>query len=259
MRYFTTSSIAFAALFSLATLSTSASAHIQLMFPEQRHTDQKTGPCGALNDARGDKITALEPGSKITVQWDETVEHPGHFRIMLDEDGFDFPEPTGYDDFCDPTKVNQGIHCLSDNIPDKAAMPNYSVEVTLPDIECDNCTLQVIQVMSDKPPWGPGGGNDLYYQCADITMKKGGGAGGGGAGGAGGGAASSSAATGAGGGASSSSGGDGGAGDGGSGGGGEESGCGFKVGAKEGSGLGAVLVALGLSALASRRRRRGAR
>lgn len=252
MRHLATSALTLAAVLSL---SSYASAHLQLMFPEQRHTEQKAGPCGVAGDARGDKITALEPGAKITVEWDETVEHPGHFRIMLDEDGFDFPEPTGYDDFCDPAKVTQGIHCLVDNIPDKAAMPNYSVEVTLPDIECDNCTLQVIQVMSDKPPWGPGGGNDLYYQCADITMKKGGGSGGGG--GAGGGAASSSAASGSGGGASSSSGGDGSGGEGGSGDdGGDDEGCGCRLGESEGSGLGAALAMLGLSALSLRRRRR---
>lgn len=256
MRHFATSILTLAALFSL---SSYASAHIQLAFPEQRHTDQKVGPCGALNDARGDKITALEPGAKITVKWDETVEHPGHFRIMLDEDGFDFPDPTGYDDFCDPTKVNQGIHCLADNIEDKGGMPDYSVEVTLPDIECENCTLQVIQVMSDKPPWGPNGGNDIYYQCADITMKKGGGSGGGG--GAGGGAASSSAASGSGGGgaASSSSGGDGSGGaDGGDGGDGEEGGCGCRLGGGEGGGLSAAVAALGVGALALRRRRRDA-
>ncbi|MCA9560948.1 MAG: hypothetical protein KC583_20510, partial [Myxococcales bacterium] len=42
--------------------------------------------------------------------------------------------------------------------------------VTLPDVECDNCTLQVIQVMFDKPPQ-TSPGNDLYYQCADLVLR----------------------------------------------------------------------------------------
>src|SRR5690606_6077325 len=45
---------------------------------------------------------------------------------------------------------------------------------TLPDIECESCTLQVVQVMYDKKPYGDG--NDLYYQCADIALRPGGGA-----------------------------------------------------------------------------------
>jgi MYXO-CTERM domain-containing protein len=50
--------------------------------------------------------------------------------------------------------------------------------VTLPNVTCDNCTLQLIQVMYDKAGNGFGGkdsagkGNDdLYYACADIVLK----------------------------------------------------------------------------------------
>ncbi len=59
---------------------------------------------------------------------------------------------------------------LLENIPDNDG-GEYEVEVTLPDLECDNCTLQVIQVMLDKPPYGDG--NDLYYQCADVILEFG--------------------------------------------------------------------------------------
>jgi hypothetical protein len=45
--------------------------------------------------------------------------------------------------------------------------------VTLPDLVCDNCTLQVIQVMYDKPPYTTPG-NDIYYQCADLVLRVGG-------------------------------------------------------------------------------------
>ena len=42
-------------------------------------------------------------------------------------------------------------------------------QVTLPDVECERCTLQLIQVMTDKAPYGDG--NDLYYQCADLALR----------------------------------------------------------------------------------------
>ncbi|MFA9472798.1 MAG: hypothetical protein ACERNK_19695, partial [Deltaproteobacteria bacterium] len=48
----------------------------------------------------------------------------------------------------------------------------YMATVTLPNVTCDNCTLQVIQVMYDKPPYTTPG-NDIYYQCADLVLREG--------------------------------------------------------------------------------------
>ncbi|MEZ4451748.1 MAG: SCE4755 family polysaccharide monooxygenase-like protein [Nannocystaceae bacterium] len=150
-------------LLALVTVAAPARAHIQLMSPTARHTQQKTGPCGVLNDARGDMITVYAPGETIMVVWEETVNHPGHFRISFDEDGFDdFVDPAGYDDLYTNNTV------LVDDIADKQG-GIYMQEVTLPEITCDTCTLQVVQVMTDKPPYGDG--NDLYYQCADLILE----------------------------------------------------------------------------------------
>ena len=158
-------------------LATSALAHIQLTYPLQRYTEQKNPPCGRTADlGRGETITVLEPGSTITVTWDETVNHPGHFRIAFDEDG--------QDDFYDPPTMetcDTGAPILVDCIADLPTGGAASFDITLPDIECDNCTLQVIQVMYDKPPFGDG--NDMYYQCADLTLRQGAGGGDGGPGG----------------------------------------------------------------------------
>jgi MYXO-CTERM domain-containing protein len=144
--------------------ATVAQAHIQLTYPTQRYTDQKYGPCGRQNDTgRGDAVTTLPPGATITVTWDETINHPGHFRISFDADGQDdFVDPAGFDDFYTADSV------LADNIEDTPLGGPSSFEITLPNIECSNCTLQVVQVMTDKPPYGDG--NDLYYQCADLIL-----------------------------------------------------------------------------------------
>lgn len=161
-------SLAFVTLtVSLASLAGEASAHIQLISPVQRHTDQKAGPCGiGPDDARGPNVTTYKPGEKIVVSFDEHVNHPGHFRISFDDDGHDgFADPQAYDDFY----TNEYV--LLDDIADKQG-GIYEIEVTLPDIECENCTLQVQQTMTDKPPFGPGGGVDFYWQCADIRLAN---------------------------------------------------------------------------------------
>ncbi len=155
----------FSGLIALSLLpATAADAHIQLDFPQQRYADQKTGPCGRANDTgRGQNVTVFRPGETITVMWRETINHPGHFRISFDDDGQDgFADPAAYDDFYTVPSV------IADDIPDiNGGMT--SLEITLPNIECDNCTLQVTQIMYDKPPYGDG--NDLYYQCADLTLS----------------------------------------------------------------------------------------
>lgn len=150
----------------LVLLPGSASAHIQLVTPLQRDVDQKVGPCGA-NGVRSANVCEYRPGARITVSWEETVEHPGHFRISFDEDGEDdFITPSDYDD------IGEGDSILVDGIADqdtRSGDSGYGQEVLLPDVECDNCTLQLIQIMTDKPPYGDG--NDIYYQCADIVLS----------------------------------------------------------------------------------------
>ncbi|HLU65424.1 MAG TPA: SCE4755 family polysaccharide monooxygenase-like protein [Kofleriaceae bacterium] len=143
-----------------------ALAHVQLRAPLQRTSSQKSGPCGATGSVRGTAVCTFRPGQTITIAFDETVEHPGHFRIAFDPDGQDFVDPVTPDD------INNSPEVLLDDIPDRdvrGADPSYTQVITLPDVECDNCTLQLIQVMTDKPPFGDG--NDLYYQCADIVLS----------------------------------------------------------------------------------------
>jgi MYXO-CTERM domain-containing protein len=155
------------ALAALAALPRLAVAHVQLTSPLQREVDQKVGPCGVAGSVRSASVCEYRPGATITVAWDETIEHPGHFRISFDEDGDDdFVDPEGYDDLDSAESV------LVDGIADRDVFgsdPGYTQEVTLPDVECDSCTLQLIQVMTDKPPYGDG--NDIYYQCADLILS----------------------------------------------------------------------------------------
>lgn len=156
-----------------------AGAHISLDQPKGRYwsdsrmqTDQgrqKHGPCGVSGDQRSTDsalVTTYHPGQSIVVRWTETVSHQGHFRIAFLADGQDFPLPTGI-------QASPVAPVLVDGIADPSGGPSeFSAEVTLPSVECSNCTLQLIQVMSTSPPYGP---SDFYFQCADLILANGGG------------------------------------------------------------------------------------
>ncbi len=144
-------------------------AHLDLLSPVSRYGPDvlKTGPCGVSSGERTGNVTYYEPGETIEVRWEEYVEHPGHYRVAFDDDGDD--------DFVDPATMMEFYSndtVLLDGIPDKGAGEReYMATITLPDLACDRCTLQVIQMMYDKPPYTTPG-NDIYYQCADLVLRQ---------------------------------------------------------------------------------------
>ncbi|MEO8698850.1 MAG: SCE4755 family polysaccharide monooxygenase-like protein [Kofleriaceae bacterium] len=147
--------VAFASLLLLG--AGTAHAHIAMTSPKPRGADQKAGPCGKSGSARGSNVTMFAPGETITVEWDETVDHPGHFRIAFDDDGDDvFVNPNNPDD--------NFAFTLMEPISDKSG-GHYTQQVTMPTTPCTNCTLQLMQVMTTAVPY-----NSFYYQCADIQI-----------------------------------------------------------------------------------------
>lgn len=127
--------------------------------PRSDADNHKTGPCGS-DDPTTDptKRTTLIAGESIDIEWEETVNHPGWFRIAFSKDG-----TTGFD-----------ANVLKDNITDTQngnvtrSDPNtyhkYKVSIKIPDEPCENCSIQLIQVMTDRTP------PTNYYSCADIKI-----------------------------------------------------------------------------------------
>jgi MYXO-CTERM domain-containing protein len=203
--------LGFSSLAAALMLSSTASAHISLErggTHKSRYGDGelKGPPCGRAGGTRGSNIYTYEPGQTITVKWVEFIPHPGYFRFAFDQDGDDdFKDPQSItpldpnrgcpasnlgddnkprdecmnDDFYNSPSVLPGLDNLYPHVMAPAGM-EYSQEVKLPDVECDNCTLQLIQVMED-PVHGPynttvGPTNDLedvYHTCIDLVLKKG--------------------------------------------------------------------------------------
>jgi len=143
----------------LLVATSTAHAHIALTYPTARTTtDLKEGPCGKAGSTRGANATTFQPGETITVEWDETVDHPGHYRIAFDDAGDDaFQNPINPDDNFASTMVDQ--------IADKSG-GHYTQQLTLPTTPCTTCTLQLMQIMTTAVPY-----NSFYYQCADLTLE----------------------------------------------------------------------------------------
>lgn len=257
---------------------TPASAHFILKTPaatmaqDGLGSPQKMAPCG--DDGSGvpsGMVTAFQTGQTITITIDETIYHPGHYRISIGKGGpGDIPvEPIvtpGANTPCGsvPIDKNPKFPVLADGVFEHTKPFNgpQSITVTLPaDVTCDHCTLQVLEFMSNHALNNPGG--CYYHHCANISISGGSsttsGAGSAGTGSAGETSATSTSA-GAGAGTTTTSGGAGGAGGaGGSSSSGpttnESSGCAVNGASQSSSALGGFAGLFALAAFARRRRR----
>ncbi len=109
----------------------------------------KTGPCGGL--ARVAQPAVLKAGDTVTVTWEETIYHPGRYEFYFSQ--------SGDSNFTLLKTVPNGVN----NTP----VPHqFSTTLALPNVACDDCTLQMIQVMTENP-----NNPSNYYSCADMQLK----------------------------------------------------------------------------------------
>ncbi len=169
---------------------TLAQAHILMTSPVPRQPgkdDNKMSPCGegAGSAKPATAKHTFKPGETIPIEWTETTPHAGWFRIALDTTGQDsltLPSMAEYAAFPNipapstNTVQSGAMWILSDHIiPHMSAAMNTKrmAMVTMPNVTCDNCTLQLIQVMTGRTYSG-----GFYFHCADIKLTDAGGTGG---------------------------------------------------------------------------------
>ncbi|MDX2088474.1 MAG: SCE4755 family polysaccharide monooxygenase-like protein [Kofleriaceae bacterium] len=166
-------------------VATPAAAHFKLIAPKamsQQNTSgdpQKTHPCG--QDDQDDpwvptsEVTTVRTGSTLTVTIDETVYHPGHYRVALARTMGELPADP-------PVTSTQQTACGSVPIETTPALPvladgqllhsspfttDKSIQVQLPGgMECENCILQVTEFMTNH------GAPCFYYHCATVTISN---------------------------------------------------------------------------------------
>lgn len=120
--------------------------------PRNSSAGLKTGPCGGV--ARTSTPKVLQQGSMVRIDWQETVQHPGRFEIYFSQSG--------------DTNFTL-LKTIIDTKDSSTDLPhNYNDMIQLPNVVCDTCTLQLIQVMTENPA-----SPSLYYSCADIQLQAG--------------------------------------------------------------------------------------
>lgn len=163
----------------------SADAHFILREPASSMSQsalgdpQKEPPCGGSSGRPTGTVTAVQAGQTITITINETIYHPGHYRVALAvNDRSELPEP--------PPVTAGASPCGSVPIQNPPVFPvladgmlrhsrpfsgPQSFQVTLPaDVTCDHCTLQIIEFMSDHALNVPGG--CFYHHCADLSITR---------------------------------------------------------------------------------------
>jgi hypothetical protein len=130
--------------------------------PRNASTGLKSGPCG--NVPRTQTPTIYEAGQEIEVQWEETINHPGYFKVS-------FSKENDTDWLVLLPRYNDTLNGRIE----AGATHKYSATVKLPNLTCEKCTLQLIQVMVDTEPKE---GESLppssfYYSCSDVKLIKG--------------------------------------------------------------------------------------
>lgn len=166
------------------------SAHFILMQPKgwieenQLGDPQKLGPCGGTSANAGTPtgvVTPVTGGELLHIHVKETIYHPGHFRVALSVlDRSELPpdpEDVTKDGPRGPISVSGKIDpnpkppVLVDGIwehHERKPAEEFETDVKIPNINCDHCSLQVIQFM-EQHGVNPDG-RFTYHHCADLKV-----------------------------------------------------------------------------------------
>jgi len=180
-----------------AALSGSAQAHFVLVQPaaslvQNRLGDpQKIGPCGGVsaNPGRGTPanpgvpsgaVTSVKGGTDMPLLVHESIFHPGHYRVALARTAAQLPKDPAVT-ILETEKGPRSSSAVIANPPvapvlldgifahTERATQNFEATIPIPNINCPNCVLQVIEFMADHPGIAVDGGHS-YHHCAILNI-----------------------------------------------------------------------------------------
>ena len=174
----------------LAALPAASQAHFRLLAPaswlveNQLGDPQKAAPCGGTNADFGKPtyaVTDAKGGTALHVKVQETVYHPGFYRVAL---AVNSPTELPVDPKAQTMTNEKGVVVsVSGEVMNPVAPPvladglfphnaktdqPFETDVTLPNINCKSCTLQVIQFMEQHGVNNPG--QFSYHHCAVLRI-----------------------------------------------------------------------------------------
>jgi hypothetical protein len=188
----TTTRLALAAAAMMILTPAVGHGHFRLMEPaswlieNERGDPQKSGPCGGSNTDWGKPsyaVTKAIGGQRLHIKVQETIYHPGHYRVALAVNSPTElppdPETTTREGERGPMSVSATIQeppqvpVLADGLFVHATRPTapmapFETDVPLPNISCRKCTLQVVQFMAEHAFNNPGG--YTYHHCAELQI-----------------------------------------------------------------------------------------
>lgn len=168
--------------------------HFRLLEPtswiieNERGDPQKAGPCGGSNSDWGTPsyvVNEARGGSLLHLAVEETIYHPGHYRVALAVNSPlelpPDPETTTREGPRGPVSVSAVIDedpeppILVDGLWEHYERPAegenvFETDIRLPNIDCEECTLQVVQWMAEHGYNNPGG--YTYHHCAKIRITS---------------------------------------------------------------------------------------
>jgi hypothetical protein len=170
---------------STLSLAGTASAHFDLIAPPSNNNSDNGGkgapPCGPDVSS---VVTPVMGGSMITLKVDETTPHPGHYRVALALKSRDEIDPTKPGGLKEPEVKDDEGNVITEGNSASAAIQNppvfpvladgifphtsgggeFETMIQLPNVNCDKCTLQVIEFMAEhSEPF-------FYRHCADLKI-----------------------------------------------------------------------------------------
>jgi hypothetical protein len=165
------------------------SAHFKLLEPQSWLNEaangdpQKMAPCGGTSANPGtpsNAITKVQGGSKLHLKVQETVHHPGHYRVALAVNSRSElpkdPDVMTREGARGPISVSAAIQnpvrppILADGLFAHTTRGEevFETDVDIPNINCAKCTLQIIEFMAEH---GLNADGDFsYHHCADLQI-----------------------------------------------------------------------------------------
>jgi hypothetical protein len=145
---------------------------------------QKAAPCGGTNTDFGKPtyaVTDVRGGSLLHIKVQETVYHPGHYRVAL---AVNSPTELPLDPKAETMTNEKGaVMSVSAEVMNPVAPPvladglfqhsaktdqPFETDVAVPNINCKSCTLQVAEFMEQHPVNNPG--QFTYHHCATLRI-----------------------------------------------------------------------------------------
>lgn len=164
-------------------------AHFHLIEPQSWIVEsnlgdpQKAGPCGGTNGNAGTPsniVSKATGGQKLHIKVQETVFHPGHYRVALAVNSRAELPPDPIATTRDGEKGPISVSAVIQNPPKMPVLADglfphttrqtepFETDIQLPNITCPHCTLQIVEFMAEHGLNNPGG--YFYHHCADLQI-----------------------------------------------------------------------------------------